>query len=358
MKNKIAYINFHPRSYLHVQDFFAEQNTTLSYKTVLSKSNTVHYLINNNLSLDKYQDGLYLISKRYNSIFFLMWVVKYVRLHKYDYIIIHGLDYFIQAVIIKWFSGQTVILQHHAEKTYLMKKSLLMPWVDRWIDAYLFNGKKMAQPFLQKKCISSIDKVYEVVEGSSNFQLSSNTKTNAVKQLVFIGRLNENKNLITLLKAITILKIQRSDFHLSVYYTSNEQELELKDYCAKNQINHLVTFKGSVAQNKIESILNLSDIFISCSLYEGSGYSLIEALACGVFPIASHIPAFDYILEELVEKEQFNPLDEKELAGKINKSLNREFTSAHKHAIRNHFENKCSNKAITLQLEQVMGYLR
>ncbi|MES2761917.1 MAG: glycosyltransferase family 4 protein [Bacteroidota bacterium] len=357
MRKNILYIHFYASLYINKEAFIKEQASSLSYKTELGKTHAIHYLLNNNLAFNEPYELIQLISKKTGHLTFLKKAINYIKTNKCEYVIIHGLDYFLEAAYIKWASGAKIILQHHAEKTYLRKKAILMPLADHWVDGYLFNGKEIAQPFLQKKCISSVNKVYEVVEGSSNFQLLSDNKTETIKKLVFIGRLNENKNLITLLKAITILKTKRSDVHLYVYYTSNEQEPELKMYCKKNQINHMVTFKGSVSQNEIETILNQSHVFVSCSLYEGSGYSLIEALACGTFPIVSHIPAFDFLLKGLEEKEQFDPKNEMELATKLFKVLDTEFTTTRKETIRKHFENKCSNKAIALQIENMLQHL-
>jgi glycosyltransferase involved in cell wall biosynthesis len=347
LKN-ILYIHFYASLYVNKDAFIKQQAASLSYKTKLGETHSVHYLLNNNLEFNERYESIQLVSKKLSRWSFLKTAVNYIKTHKCEYVIIHGLDYFLEATYIKWFSGAKIILQHHAEKTYLRKKSILMPFADKWIDGYLFNGKEIARPFLQKKCIFSINKIYEVVEASSGFKPYSNKKTEAIKQLVFIGRLNQNKNLMTLLKAIQILKLKRTDFHLSIYYTSNEQEQELKSYSAKNNLADLVSFKGSVPQNEIQTILNRSDIFVSCSLYEGSGYSLIEALACGVFPVASHIPAFDFLL---------TGLNESELANKLDKVLDLEFTDLLKQSIRSHFELKCSNTAITLQIESTLNQL-
>lgn len=354
---KILYINFHKCYYNNLSEFEAEQKNILEYKISLSKKHKITYILNNNHSINKEYESFKIISKSLNKLLFLIYCLHFIKKQKTQIVIVHGLDYFLEAAFLKLFSGAKVILQHHAEKTYLRKKAILMPLADKWIDAYLFNGKEMAQPFLQKKCISSMIKVYEVVEGSSSFHLLPRKNIEPIKQLVFIGRLNENKNLITLLKAITILKIKRSDFHLTIYYTSAELEQELKIYSAENKINDVVTFKGSIPQNEIERVLNQSDVFVSCSIYEGSGYSLIESLACGVFPIVSHIPAFDFLLEGLNEKMQFNPLDEIELANNLHKVLDVEFNESMRQSIRNHFENECSNIAIARQIETVLHHL-
>ena len=357
MKKKIIYVNFHRSNYKNYQEFELQQSNVLSFKSEIAAKFQIFYLLNNNLKLDECKKNVYLKSKQLNNLLFLIYCILFIRKQKAHFVIIHGLDYFIEGAFIKWFTGSKMILQHHAEKTYLRKKAILMPLADKWIDAYFFNGSEIAKPFLQKKCISSVNKIHQVAEGSSNFNPIPEKQISSVRQLVFIGRLNENKNLITLLKAISILKTKRSNFNLSIYYTTNELEQELKTYSEKNTLNEFVKFKGAVSQIEIETVLNQSDIFVSCSLYEGSGYSLIEALACGVFPVVSHIPAFDFLLEGLNEKEQFDPMNETELADKLHKILNLEYTDTIKHSVRNHFEKKCSNKAIALQIESVLSQL-
>lgn len=357
MSKNILYINFYISCYQDKETFTKDQASSLSYKTELGKTHTVHYLLNNNLQFNERYESIQLVSKKLSRWAFLKTVVQYIKTNKCEYVIIHGLDYFLEAVYIKWLSGSKIILQHHAEKTYLRKKAKFMSLADKWVDAYLFIGKEIALPFLQKKCISTVNKIYEVVEGSSDFNISGSKQENAIKQIVCIGRLNENKNFITLLKAIGILKLKRSDFRVSMYYTSNESEDDLKAYCTKNNLNDYIEFKGAIPKTQIESLLNSADVFISCSLYEGSGYSLIEALACGTFPIVSHIPAFDFLLKGLNEKEQFRPKNELELASKLNKALDCEFTNTQKKIIRTHFEKKCSNKAIALQIENALQHL-
>jgi glycosyltransferase involved in cell wall biosynthesis len=53
-----------------------------------------------------------------------------------------------------------------------------------------------------------------------------------------------------------------------------------------------VTMVGAVTHDRIGEYFSAADIFISGSHHEGSGYSLIEAMACGVMPCVTNIPAF------------------------------------------------------------------
>jgi glycosyltransferase involved in cell wall biosynthesis len=49
---------------------------------------------------------------------------------------------------------------------------------------------------------------------------------------------------------------------------------------------------GRVPHDRIEQLMRAADFFVLGSHREGSGYSLIEALACGLPPVVTDIPSF------------------------------------------------------------------
>jgi L-malate glycosyltransferase len=56
---------------------------------------------------------------------------------------------------------------------------------------------------------------------------------------------------------------------------------DLKKYCAELNVSERVKFLGALSREEVKSQLDNCNIFLSTSVYETFGISLIEALACG-----------------------------------------------------------------------------
>jgi glycosyltransferase involved in cell wall biosynthesis len=52
-----------------------------------------------------------------------------------------------------------------------------------------------------------------------------------------------------------------------------------------------VAFTGEIAHEKMPRLLRENDIFISVALSDTTSVSLLEAMACGLFPVVSDLPA-------------------------------------------------------------------
>jgi len=68
----------------------------------------------------------------------------------------------------------------------------------------------------------------------------------------------------------------------------------------RNQLNEFsqIVWHGWQPREKLAEELRLSDIYLSTSLSDGASSSLLEAMACGVFPVVSDIPANRDWIEE------------------------------------------------------------
>jgi len=101
-------------------------------------------------------------------------------------------------------------------------------------------------------------------------------------RLCFVGRLDKQKNLFNLLKAIKNIPNIKL-----IIIGEGEQKEKLKRYAQDECLK--IDFLGRIPNEKIPIELNKSDIFVFPSLYEGNPKALLEAMACGLPVIASNV---------------------------------------------------------------------
>ena len=75
-----------------------------------------------------------------------------------------------------------------------------------------------------------------------------------------------------------------------------------------------VRFTGDVPHEKIPALLREHSLFVSLALSDTTSVSLLEAMACGLFPIVSDIPANREWIEDGVNGSVVDPRDAKAIA--------------------------------------------
>lgn len=106
--------------------------------------------------------------------------------------------------------------------------------------------------------------------------------------IVSFSRIDRNKNVILLIKALARLK---EHFQLKVAIAGDGDQLETIQQAAKTYgVEEMVDFLGYISgiEDKIK-LLSDSKIFISCSKGEGFPVSLLEAMNCGCVPVVSNV---------------------------------------------------------------------
>jgi glycosyltransferase involved in cell wall biosynthesis len=93
-----------------------------------------------------------------------------------------------------------------------------------------------------------------------------------------------------ILKSLSYLKKEGFRGNLVVLGEGPEEE-KLRKLAKDLEISDSVTFVGAVPHDQVAGYLRKSQIYLSMSLTDGASTSLLEAMACGTFPIVSDIPA-------------------------------------------------------------------
>ena len=139
--------------------------------------------------------------------------------------------------------------------------------------------------------------VYEGYENNfqfpiSNFQSNSNESISQIKKpyLLFIGRLEERKNIVRIIEAFEILKEKYNIPHELILagkpgFGHERIQAEIQDSRFKIHIREL----GYVSEAEKWELLKGADAFLFPTLYEGFGIPVLEAQSVGVSVVTSNI---------------------------------------------------------------------
>lgn len=115
--------------------------------------------------------------------------------------------------------------------------------------------------------------------------------------LLFVGTLEERKNILTLVKALEKLRAYK-DLQLVLVGRPGHGFSRVKEYLADHSLKEDVVLTGYVAEEEKVTLYDAASIFVYPSLYEGFGIPLVEAMTRGVPIVASKIPSSEEVAQE------------------------------------------------------------
>jgi len=229
-----------------------------------------------------------------------------VKLHRFisfsqpSVVVIQGLHSPLQVIQLRIKLGKKVqvIAHHHAEKPFTGIKKYLQLWADRYIDAYLFASRDLGMDWVKKGNLASSKKIHEVMEISSVFhpvdKALARSITNVSGQSIFlwVGRLNQNKDPLTVISAFMQFAAANRSARLYMIYHTEELLPQVNELLNAHPSRDAVVLIGKVPHDDLLYWYNSADFILSGSHYEGSGTAICEAMSCGCVPIITNIPSF------------------------------------------------------------------
>ncbi|MCK5547590.1 MAG: glycosyltransferase [Thermoplasmata archaeon] len=97
-------------------------------------------------------------------------------------------------------------------------------------------------------------------------------------------------NVKLLIKAVPHIIKRVKDAKVAIIGHGEDME-ELRALADKLNLGESVEFVGTVGHGEIPRWLNASKVYVSTSLSDGTSASLLESMACGIFPVVTNIPA-------------------------------------------------------------------
>lgn len=163
----------------------------------------------------------------------------------------------------------------------------------------LFCATEQALPFMRHGLIARGTKVHEVAEASSHFAPMDTARARQLSgidgdpALLWVAHLDANKDPMTLLDGVSLAAEKLPGLKLWCCFGKAPLMPQVQQRIANDaRLSGRVHLLGAQPHARIELLMNAADFLVQASHREGSGYALIEALACGLPPVVTDIPSF------------------------------------------------------------------
>ncbi|MBW7996832.1 MAG: glycosyltransferase family 4 protein [Candidatus Glassbacteria bacterium] len=123
----------------------------------------------------------------------------------------------------------------------------------------------------------------------------------------------------TLLEALRLLRNDGQEFS-AAFAGSGSLTGHLRAGCRRNGLEQWIEFPGELDSVALAELLRWSEIYLSTSHSDSTSVSLLEAMACGAFPVVTDIPGNRVWIEHGVNGMLFPPGDSRALADCIGRS--------------------------------------
>ncbi len=189
------------------------------------------------------------------------------------------------------------------------------------LDNYIFKNAKVltaVSPYVKDEIKEYCSGEIHVIPNGIRDEYFNVENREVENRLLFIGGISPRKGILTLLKAVKIVKNEISDIKLHVvgHISSNQYYNSLIDYVKKNDLERNVVFKIGLSDEEVKNEFSECSVFVFPSMAESFGIVLAEAGACGKPVVASNVGGIPYVVEDnktgfLVECENTEKFAEK-----------------------------------------------
>ncbi|MDB5673182.1 MAG: hypothetical protein JWM65_164 [Sphingomonas bacterium] len=277
-----------------------------------------------------------------------------IRRERPDVVHFNGLDFpfHVRAACA---AGAPVLLQDHAGRAE-GRSARFRRWGHEKVAGIAFTARAQAEPFMRRRQLPASATLFAVPESSSHFtpgdriMARCDSGVHGAPALLWIGHLDTNKDPLTLVRAVRIALAALPDLQLWCAFVGTGLLSEIEAMLrADAQLAAHVHLLGAVPHAMVETLCRAADLFVSTSRREGSGYALLEAMACGTTPVVSDIPSFRALTGDGVVGALVPAGDAEALAAAIIDQAGRPSEAA-RAAVRAHFERHLAFDAIGAQL--------
>jgi glycosyltransferase involved in cell wall biosynthesis len=217
-----------------------------------------------------------------------------------DLLHVHGLGFCREVLALAALApGVPLLIQDHASRPPRVWRRALWRRALATASGVAFCATDQAVPFARAGLLSAQTPIYAIPESTSRFSPGDrqaarrDTGIEGEPAVLWVGHLDANKDPLTVLDGISAAVGALPGLRLYCCYGVAPLLRRVESrITADPQLRERVRLLGPVAHERIEQLMRAADIFVLGSHREGSGYSLIESLACALPPVITDIPSF------------------------------------------------------------------
>ena len=175
----------------------------------------------------------------------------------------------------------------------------------RKADGFMFSAAGQELAWRAAGLIAPTQQVYRVMEASTTLRRMERatarqaTGVDGAPAVLWVGRLNGNKDPLTVLDGFETSLARLPEATLTMIYSAEDLLPAVQDRLrGSSALRRCVRLVGRVPHRLMPAFYSAADLFVLGSHHEGSGYALLEALACGVAPVVTDIPPFRVMTAE------------------------------------------------------------
>jgi glycosyltransferase involved in cell wall biosynthesis len=237
----------------------------------------------------------------------------------------HTLSGAIARILTKLFTKSQLVTTIHTDLLYLRKNQIRVLKVGLgYVDTLICNSKNTLQSFnrifpnilnknIKEVIYNGVD--FDLIKSSNSLELKSFYNINDNDILIgVIGRLEKVKNHKILIDSLKDLTLKYSNIKLIIVGDGSQMQ-SIKLRVKKLKLEQYVIFTGVLSKDEAYKVLNMINIFVMPSIYEGFCNSVAEAMLAKKDLIVSDI----LTLREVTQNHAiyFNNTDHNDLTKKI-----------------------------------------
>ncbi len=218
-----------------------------------------------------------------------------------DVVFVNGFIFPLQIIQLRLKLGRSVkiVVLHRAEKPFNGFRKHFQKLADKCVDSYFFTSSEFGIEWMNKGIISNEYKIKEVIQASSSFHPEDNAtarsslSVSGAPVFLWVGRLDANKDPITVVKAFINFHSFQPSAKLYMIYQTDDLLGEVKKLIGTCEIAmDGIILVGKIPHEQLQTWYSSADFILSGSHYEGGGIAVSEAMSCGCIPVVTDIVSF------------------------------------------------------------------